>query len=80
VRTEIAVKRLERPLGAPLRPLSGARGAGSAPAYGGHIREDEYEEEGVEVATDDAEEPFAGGTKREEEEEGVALAPGVRSC
>jgi len=42
---------------------------GLLPAYGGHIREDEYEEEGVEVTTDDREETFAGGDEEEEEDD-----------
>ena len=42
---------------------------GLLPSYGGHIREDEYEEEGVEVATDDREEVFSEESEEEEDDE-----------
>lgn len=68
--TEIAVKRLEAaPWARHCVRCQELEEQGLLPAYGGHVREDEYEEEGVEVSTDDREETFAAGDEEEEEED-----------
>jgi len=67
---EIAVKRLEAaPWARHCVRCQELEEQGLLPAYGGHIREDEYEEEGVEVATDDREEVFSEESEEEDGEE-----------